>query len=122
MIVITICLFIYSAHPWGNNNAYQKLTSYFILAGFLIWSILPYITLIYIVHPLRNQNRSLIIAAVGIVAITIFGIYLLIDSLFTHKDPQSGLIFFVLPFYQIVAALILLLVCSLFKQQDLTDN
>jgi hypothetical protein len=54
----------------------------------------------------KINNFSRIVLLVTALIITAGGIYFLIEAFITHLDPQSGLIFIFLPFFQCVAVAI----------------
>lgn len=99
-IIVTICLGIYSAQPWGDNETFQSFFFYVILFLMQLWSVSPYIFLFIVSDRTFKKSISYYLNAVIITAITIGGIFLTFDAIIINPDAQSGLTFIVLPFYQ----------------------
>lgn len=76
------------------------------LIGVLLWALLPYVALYAIAtraSKIGTWAWSLAAATVGISA---FAIYFYWSGFFLHPDPQSGLLFLILPGYQLAGAFI----------------
>ena len=98
--LLTIIVGIYMAQPWGDNYAYQNLSSYAVLALFLLWALTPYVYLIR--QPLKSDlsNSVVLSTLVSSVLVCVGGAFLLIDTAFINIDAQGGLVLLFLPIYQ----------------------
>ena len=77
--------------------------------------------LIIIFRSFRKKQYSVVTAIIGALIIVLASTAMLIDALFIHVDGQSALVFLILPIYQWLACLILVLAClmtdKLFKPE-----
>lgn len=115
-VIVILCLFtwaieIYAAQPWGDNHAYQKFSDYLLFSCFMLWAISPYLVLGIILSFFSRKERALKTITVGILIISLFAVFILIDSIFVHMDAQGGLVVLVLPIYQWPAVFCLILIC-----------
>ena len=67
--------------------------------GILVWTISPYLLSIYITMK-TSEMKILYIVSILSIFIAIFGVSLLIYTLYIQNDAQSALVFFVIPLYQ----------------------
>lgn len=110
MVVFTISMLIYSAQPWGDNYAYQKLSGYIFLLVVMVWAILPYVFLFYFLRYLHNRFVAIKIFTVSIFIISALSAALIINVNFFNIDAQGGLIYLFLPIYQWCAIILVSLV------------
>ncbi len=75
-----------------------------LLSGFTIWSVLPYLILVFISY--RAQSVRTLLAVTILSVVCILSTYLYFDSLFVHPDAQGALIFLFLPLYQLFATIV----------------
>ncbi len=74
--------------------------------GFIVWAMSPYGYLTLLIKLVSSKAAT--IAALVIAIITsVFGLGLLIDTMFIHLDAQGGLIYIFAPLWQWVGLLIL---------------
>lgn len=99
--IVTVALSIVSARPWGDNYAYQDISGYLMLAGFMAWSISPYIYLLLSAGRSAAANRPSRFLSVAVAfLICVGGVAAVWDTVFIHIDAQGGLVFLFLPVYQ----------------------
>lgn len=77
-----------------------------ILMGLGAWSISPYLFMIAYTLKMRSILKSSIITLIGSLIIMSFGVAILTDGLFIHRDALNGLLFFFMPPFQLAAVLI----------------
>jgi len=80
--------------------------------GFLLWAISPYLYASFMMKR-SIDGRAIKILFVLSLILTIGGIYLLLDAMYIHPDPQGALAFVVIPIYQwfvLLVALVLMYV------------
>lgn len=78
----------------------QSMDTFSLVAlGFLIWAISPYLFTAWLVK-LSIQYKTVIIVFGTSLILAIGGIYLFIDAMYVHPDPQGALVFVVIPMYQ----------------------
>jgi hypothetical protein len=70
----------------------------------------------------RAYRKSLVISSLGALLIVIFGIAVLINTMFIHVDAQGGLVFLFLPIYQWLAILVLVFICWLLKRSGFANT
>jgi len=97
--LITLTLMIYMAQPWGDNYAYQSLSGYGWLLVLAVWANLPYLLVVLLARK-ASQARAIKIADIIGTVIISLGVLLYVDAAFLHRDPQGGLVFIAVPFYQ----------------------
>ncbi|MBE9030288.1 hypothetical protein IQ266_11150 [filamentous cyanobacterium LEGE 11480] len=76
------------------------------------WSLFPYGTVITVFYWLRQKPKSQLLLTLAAVLLTGSTAFLLHESLIANPDPQSGLVFVVLPVYQWIAILPLMVIVS----------
>jgi len=101
--VATICIGIYMAQPWGDNNAYQGVGDYFVLTIFLAWAVSPYLYFLDFARRGRITAPGALFTLIAALLVCCGGVFLLVDAAFMHMDAQSGLVIVVLPVYQWLA-------------------
>jgi hypothetical protein len=114
----TAMLMVYSARPWGDNYAYKSFFDYFVLLGFVVWAVSPYVFLAFLINHYRENRLPLVTALSGAGLIMVCGIVLYIDAVFINHDAQGALVFLFLPVYQLIAAGILTLLCMKVKKWE----
>jgi hypothetical protein len=82
-----------------------------LLAGFLIWGVLPYCVLLWGAAVLTHSRVSAIVVLITTVIELIAGAVFYCDAFFIHPDAQSALVFIFIPFYQLLASTVV--VCPL---------
>lgn len=97
--IATGVLAIYAARPWGDNYAYQEISDYVLLAGFVVWALSPYIYLFFFAGR-RSARLTNVFGAAVAVLICVVGTAVVFDTVFIHPDAQGGLIFLFMPAYQ----------------------
>jgi len=98
--LITLALMIYMARPWGDNYAYQSLSGYAWLLGFAVWATLPYLMILLLARRAWTSRASSLVVITGALIISLGGVALYVDAALLHPDPQGGLAFIAVPFYQ----------------------
>jgi len=108
--LVTASLLLYASR---NAPSDSKLS----MLAFSAWALLPYLALYLSVRfgPLSG-HWPVIVAIVGAL-ITITALYAYIAGIFINPDPQSGLMFVALPAYQLVIAVVLLVVSLVLKRR-----
>lgn len=76
------------------------------LIGVLLWALLPYVALYAIAARASKTGIKAWSLAAATAGISAFAIYFYWSGFFLHSDPQSGLLFLILPGYQLVGAFI----------------
>lgn len=76
--------------------------------GFLVWAISPYLFAVFMIKQRTQYTSTLVVTGVSSF-ISVAGIYLLVDAMYIHPDPQGALAFVVIPMYQWVILLIIAL-------------
>lgn len=76
-----------------------------IVIGLLIWAVSPYLFAIFMT---KRSHKDIVVNIVFGVSLCLAaaGIYLLVDAMYIHTDPQGGLAFVVVPMYQWMILLI----------------
>ncbi len=67
--------------------------------GFLIWAISPYIFIVLMTKYSTKYTATLVVIGISSV-LSIGGVFMLIDAMYVHPDPQGALAFVVIPIYQ----------------------
>ncbi len=78
------------------------------MLGFLAWALLPYAAL-YLAARRAKEGRWANFVALATVVITGLALAAFVFGFFVRPDPQSGLMFVVLPLYQLLVAVPLLI-------------
>lgn len=89
-----------------SNGEPDKLWWWPLALGFFAWATVPYVTIAVINRFLAKDVPSKIAVLVTALVVTSGGLYFLIVAFITHLDPQSGIVFIFLPFYQCAAVAI----------------
>jgi biotin transporter BioY len=87
-------------------DAWQRGFDWIILIVLGVWSISPYLLLIAYTLKMRSVSKSSIITLIGSLIIMLFGVAILADGLFIHRDALNGLLLLFMPPFQLVAVLI----------------
>jgi hypothetical protein len=98
-VLTTLTLMVYMAQPWGDNYAYQSLWGYAGLLALAVWANLPYLMILFLAGK-ASQARAIKVADIIGTLIVFSGVLLYADAAFLHPDPQGGLVFITVPFYQ----------------------
>ena len=96
----TLSLMIYMARPRGDNYAYQSLSGYAWLLGFVVWATLPYLMILFLARKASQSQADKLSLMIGALIISIGGVALYLDAALLHRDPQGGLVFLAVPCYQ----------------------
>ncbi len=83
--------------------------------GLLIWAVSPYLYGM-LVAKLLVRRKAIVTFTLLLSVIVIGGIALLIDAMYIHTDPQSALVFVVIPTYQWALLLLLTPLIYLFNK------
>ncbi len=67
--------------------------------GLLVWAVSPYLYGMLLTK-LVSKRKAVVTVVLLVSVIVIGGIVLLIDAMYIHTDPQSALVFVVIPLYQ----------------------
>ncbi len=87
----------------------------------LIWAISPYLFTIFMT---KRSNKDIVVNIVFGVSLflVVGGLYLLVDAMYIHTDPQGGLAFIVVPMYQWMILLIIMLPLYLINKKGKRKN
>jgi hypothetical protein len=85
-----------------SNGQVDKLWWWLLAFGFFVWVAVPYVGIVIANKRISRNIISQIIFLITSLFITVGGIYILIETFIKHLDPQSGLIFIFLPFFQCI--------------------
>lgn len=66
--------------------------------GLLVWAVSPYLYGMLVTKLV--SKRKAIVTVTLVVSVIVSGVFLLIDAMYIHTDPQSALAFVVIPLYQ----------------------
>ncbi len=69
---------------------------------FFVWTAIPFVGIATATKCLSKGLTSAFILFITSIIITFGGVYALVETFIVHLDPQSGIIFIFLPFYQLV--------------------
>ncbi len=83
-------------------------------AGFMFWTLSPYIGLMLLLKAARQQTAVIKISILAAL-IAGFGLWVYIDAMFIHLDAQSALVFAIVPLWQWALILISCLLNFLIK-------
>lgn len=72
--------------------------------GFAAWVAAPYLLLFHASLRSRVDRLAAWLLLLAAVALAAFGITIYYDAMYVHLDPQSGIVFFVIPLWQLAAA------------------
>lgn len=73
--------------------------------GFIGWALSPYLLLMILVK-FTKRRLSLFVLSVLTFLVGVFGLVMFADAFYLHPDPQAGLVFAAVPFWQWSAILI----------------
>ncbi len=86
-------------------------------AGLLLWAVSPYLYGMLLTK-LLSKRKAIVTFILVLSVIVIGGIVLLIDAMYIHTDPQSALVFVVIPLYQWVLLLLVTLPIYLINKKE----
>lgn len=75
--------------------------TYFLGIG--LWLIAPYAGMSSLVVKLKHTLRQEIVLLFGSLGMVVFGITILFDGFFVHRDPRSWILYILVPLYQWIA-------------------
>ena len=84
--------------------------------GLLVWAVSPYLYGM-LVTKLVSKRKAIVTLTLVLSVIVIGGVSLLIDAMYIHTDPQSALVFVVIPLYQWALLLLATLPIYLLNKQ-----
>jgi hypothetical protein len=99
-LLATLGLAIFSAQPWGGNDAYAGASAYLPLTKFLAWATAPCVYLLISAGRLARQCANRFYPLAFVLAVCIGGSAAIVDTVFIHIDAQGALIFLFLPIVQ----------------------
>ena len=79
---------------------------------FLLWGLIPYIILGYVLKNISELSKNSTLSLIAIMAISLAGLYAMVDIMFIHPDPQGGLALLMVPLFQFIAIGFMLLIPS----------
>ena len=86
-----------------TNGEPDKLWWWPLAFGFFAWSAVPFAGIVIAARYCISSLISRALLFLTALVVACGGIYILVEAFITHLDPQSGIIFIFLPFYQCVA-------------------
>lgn len=89
-----------------------------LLSGFTLFALLPYVLFGSASFLARTSRGRAIAILLVSTAATIFALLVYGDLIFIHPSSMSGLVFLFVPFYQIPAAIILLVLLVLIRPRN----
>jgi hypothetical protein len=98
--LVTLILMTYMARPWGDTYAYQTLSGYAGLLAIAVWATLPYLVLFIMARSAVHFKTKTILVLIGALIISVGGLAAYADVIWLRPDPQGGLAFLAVPFYQ----------------------
>jgi FtsH-binding integral membrane protein len=98
----TLALMVSAARPWGAKDAYQDWRGYAGFSLLAVWAILPYLGMLLLGRRAEAAKAGEILILAGALIITGGGLAAYADAVWLHPDPQGGLAFSVVPFYQVI--------------------
>jgi len=84
-----------------QNGDPDSFTWYLIAIPFLIWTLLPFAAVFLMMKKARDVLQTSITIFIVSAIISFGGIWILYDAFVLHLDPQSGLVFLILPVLQL---------------------
>jgi cellulose synthase/poly-beta-1,6-N-acetylglucosamine synthase-like glycosyltransferase len=87
------------------------------MISFLFLLIFPYLIL-YALNRRGVFKEKEVYALVITLVVEILGFYALVDAFYFSPDPQGGIILLILPVFQIVEIIVLLLILKLFRKRE----
>ena len=81
----------------GFSSLSQPLTA--TAAGLLGWAVSPYPFLLFLLGRQHERVHAVMVALLAI-AVSVFGMAMLVDAFYVHPDAQAGLVFLVAPLWQ----------------------
>ncbi|NBA96305.1 DUF4175 domain-containing protein [Pseudomonas sp. R5(2019)] len=106
--LLTLGLTAYAAQ--GSDSG-----SFTFLALVMVWAASPYAALFMLARRATASGYWPAVLVVSTLAVLMFGLYLFWLGFFAQPDPQSGLLFIVLPFYQLAFVVVIFVVGALTK-------
>ena len=92
-----------------------------LVSGFTLWALAPFATFAAACALARRRGVIVVALIAGVVA-TLFAAFTYIDAFFIHIHSTSALVFIFVPLYQLVAAVILLLVAFVTRRAHVTPT
>jgi len=97
----------------------QSLES--LVSGFTLWALAPFAT--FAAACALARSRVLTIGAlVAVILATLFAAFIYIDAFFIHIHSTSALVFIFIPLYQLVVAVILLIIAFITRRFHVTPT
>jgi hypothetical protein len=110
-----LCTIAALAYATGGASSLLK-------AGHLaIWSLLPYAVLLVSTALAGTRGRALAAFIVSVL-VSGYGLFIYSDALFVHLSSTGGLVFLFIPLYQLITAIIFLLVLFFSRHSDVNRN
>ena len=81
-------------------------------AGFAAWMLLPYAIASYMTHRLGGHPSARMVLLVTALGVSLSSTWLLYEAFIRHIDAQSGIVFAVLPMYQLIGLVPLVAIAS----------
>ena len=102
--LVVLGTMVYAGRGWQQGVGWGMQ-----FVGFGFWNLAPYAGLAACGLLAYRTQRQAMTAFIGSLLVVCFGILLLVEGFFVHPDAQNALIFIVLPFYQWIGVMVLLL-------------
>jgi hypothetical protein len=90
---------VYAGKGWEQGPSWW-FTSFL---GIGLWLMAPYAGMSALVVKLKHTLRQEIVLLFGSLGIVAFGITILFDGFFVHRDPRSWILYLLVPLYQWLA-------------------
>ena len=91
---------LWSARPWTGEPPYDSAGGFLALTGFMAWCVSLYLLLAAASTWQRAVPRLFPWRFVAAMVLGLGGLFLYLDAVFFHPDPQSALAYVVIPLYQ----------------------
>ena len=104
LLIITVYVVAVIATTWIGVRGFEIKKLVPIL--FILWAISPYIPFTLLLRIIKT-TKAFLLLFLGIVIISGGGIYLMVDAMFIHVKAQGTLLYFQIPIYQWILALLL---------------
>jgi hypothetical protein len=114
----SLALMVYAARPWGDDYAYQGWRGYAGLLLMMAWATLPYLGIVLLARQAVHGKAGEILVLVGALIVTVGGLAAYVEAIWLHPDPQGGLAFIVVPFYQAIILGLLAVLLWLVKKRQ----
>ncbi|MBI3344438.1 MAG: hypothetical protein HY028_06250 [Gammaproteobacteria bacterium] len=106
--ILTLGIAIYAA-----QGAESRTLQFLILV--ILWACSPYAALFVLARRVAASGPWLIVLPICALATMLFGLYFFWQGFFVQPDPQSGLLFIFLPFYQLAFVGVVFVIGALTK-------